>query len=181
MPKWGRVLSASEVVRANVLPVPLKAQVTEPQATASRKTSRVLPPDSAAACQLDRTASALDSLELQQKPSLENEQAIVELGKLLASRLIGAELELSPEVIAQVAQSVLQEARGARRLQVRCSAVDASVLKAVESRLAEHFQAEMSISVDDNLGAGDLIVDSELGQIDARMNTRLDYLIERIR
>jgi flagellar biosynthesis/type III secretory pathway protein FliH len=103
------------------------------------------------------------------------------LACLLAERLLGEQLRLSPSSISTLTETVLREARGAKTLHILASAGDAAYLLTVKSALADQFQAEVEVREEPGLSSGDLIIESELGRTEAKVKIRLDYLLELLR
>jgi flagellar biosynthesis/type III secretory pathway protein FliH len=105
---------------------------------------------------------------------------VVAVAVVLAERLIGAALDLTPVRIADLARSVLDEARGARRARIESHPVDAEVLRRHLSAL----QLEgNTVDVRDNstLARGDLLLHTDLGTIDAKLAPRLGRLAQALR
>lgn len=103
-----------------------------------------------------------------------------ELAKMLAERLLGEELRLEPARIADLAKRALSEARGARSAKIRACAEDARVL---EARLADLGVAAGAVEIaeDESLARGSLVIDTDLGVLDARLAPQLDRLTETLR
>lgn len=106
---------------------------------------------------------------------------LLALGKVLAERLIGEKLALEPQAMSLLATEVLSEARGARRIQLSVSESDLAALRGDLPRLCDWFSADIELGVDPTLRRGDLRISSELGQSDARIDTRLNCLLELLR
>jgi flagellar biosynthesis/type III secretory pathway protein FliH len=103
---------------------------------------------------------------------------ILELGVVLAERLLGEQLRLSQESIASLLMTVLEEARGAKTIVIGASAVDVPQLTAISDLIAEQLHASVEIGEDASLGPGDVLIESELGRLDARVKMRLKHLVE---
>ena len=104
---------------------------------------------------------------------------VVAVAVVLAERLIGAALELTPVRIADLARSVLDEARGARRARIESHPVDAEALRHHLSAL----QLEgNTVDVRDNstLARGELLLHTDLGTIDAKLAPRLERLAQAL-
>ena len=101
----------------------------------------------------------------------------IDVAKLLAERLLGAELTLAPSRIAELAAAALEQTRGARRLRLDANPEDAEPLRAALGELA--IAAE--VTVDAALARGSLVLHTELGDVDARLTPQLDRLAEVLR
>jgi flagellar biosynthesis/type III secretory pathway protein FliH len=109
-----------------------------------------------------------------------NADRVVTAAVVLAERLLGAALELSPERIADLARGVLAEARGARRATIEAHPIDAHVLRAhlPAAGLALH---AVELRENEALARGELLLHTDLGTIDAKLASRLDRLAEALR
>jgi flagellar biosynthesis/type III secretory pathway protein FliH len=105
---------------------------------------------------------------------------VIALAVVLAERLLGAALELAPARIADLARTVLDEARGARRAAVEAHPLDAEALR---SHLSAAQLDPRSVEVRENpsLARGELLLHTDLGTIDAKLAPRLDRLAEALR
>ncbi len=105
---------------------------------------------------------------------------IVALAVLLAERLVGATLEIAPGRIAQLAQGVLAEARGARRATIDAHPDDARHLR---EQLATLGAAAGSVDVrdDPSLARGALRLHTDVGTLDAQLAPRLERLAVALR
>ena len=104
---------------------------------------------------------------------------VVAVAVVLAERLIGAALELTPARIADLARSVLDEARGARRARIESHPVDAEALRRHLSAL--QLEGD-TVEVRDNvtLARGELLLHTDLGTIDAKLAPRLERLAQAL-
>jgi flagellar biosynthesis/type III secretory pathway protein FliH len=109
------------------------------------------------------------------------EAQLLGLASVLAERLIGEQLRVSPATISRLAEEVLREARGARKITIFCAPDAKASLLSAAPRLAEVFASTIDVQQDASLGEGDLIIESELGQIVAKIRSRLDCLLAVLR
>jgi flagellar biosynthesis/type III secretory pathway protein FliH len=105
---------------------------------------------------------------------------VVAVAVLLAERLLGAALELSPPRIADLARAVLDEARGARRATVEAHPLDAEALRSHLSTAGLEVHA-VEVRESEALARGELLLHTDLGTIDAKLAPRLDRLAEALR
>jgi flagellar biosynthesis/type III secretory pathway protein FliH len=101
------------------------------------------------------------------------------LARMLAERLLGAELTLAPERVVELATAALREARGARRARIRANSLDAPLLLSRLHELGMKAEA-LEIVPDDSLERGSLLLDTDLGVLDARIAPQLDRLTEAL-
>lgn len=102
------------------------------------------------------------------------------LAAVLAERLVGRALAADPATIVLLAKSALAEARGARRATILAHPSDAAVL--VE-RLGTAGLPDGTVDVvgDETLNPGSLVVQTELGTVDARLRPQLERLAAALR
>jgi flagellar biosynthesis/type III secretory pathway protein FliH len=105
---------------------------------------------------------------------------VVALSRLLAERLIGRALELTPETIVALAHGVLGEARSARRVHIFVSPAQVPTLEGATAAFDPEGRVH-TITGDASLGAGDIRLETELGTVEARVDNELDRLALRLR
>lgn len=99
----------------------------------------------------------------------------VDLARLLAERVVGAELALSPERVAHMAAALLGEARGAASARIFACREDLAALRATFASL-ELPEGTVSLEEDPSLLRGSLVVESDVGTVDGRLETRFELL-----
>jgi len=99
----------------------------------------------------------------------------VKLATLLAERLLGAALELQPDLIATMAQAALSEARGARRAVIEVCPLDADALRENVAGLGLPPEC-LEVRPNAELGRGSLSLHTDLGTLDARLKPQLEQL-----
>jgi len=104
----------------------------------------------------------------------------VELARLLAERFLGQVLSIDPSSIVRIARGVLDEARGARSLKIHCHETDAPLLRAALAELDPDGRVH-DVVVDTELGRGDLRLETDVGVVDARLGPNIERLAERLR
>ena len=102
----------------------------------------------------------------------------IELALLAAQRIVGAELSLRPERIAEIVRPLLSRIRRARQVSVRVHPDDRSALAQAHALLAEHAELGCAIAIEEdaNLARGGCVVTSDAGILDARLEVRLDAM-----
>ncbi|MEO8179235.1 MAG: FliH/SctL family protein [Deltaproteobacteria bacterium] len=99
---------------------------------------------------------------------------------LLAERLLGEELELSPERIRALARQALKEAAGARQAVIVAHPRDAAELRAGLIGLGAMLDS-IGIEEDTKLTRGQLRVETELGVIEADLKGQLERLAVQLK
>lgn len=102
---------------------------------------------------------------------------LVDLAILLAERLVGEVLCVEPTRIAELAASAIQEARGARRVRIDASPEDVSALRETLGAIGQ----EADVQPDPTLSRGSLVVHTDLGRVDARVEPQLTRLATALR
>lgn len=102
---------------------------------------------------------------------------IVELAVLLAERLVGEAIRVEPARIAELAASAIQEARGARRVRIDACPEDVAALSEALGAIGQ----SADIQPDPTLRRGSLVVHTDLGRVDARLEPQLARLAVALR
>jgi type III secretion system HrpE/YscL family protein len=106
------------------------------------------------------------------------EPQAIEVAMLAAGRVIGQELSSRPELIAQMVAPLLERVRRAKSVVLRVHPDDRAALEPCLASLRDRSElsAALQIETDPQLSRGSIIVVSELGSLDARVETQLDAL-----
>jgi flagellar biosynthesis/type III secretory pathway protein FliH len=104
----------------------------------------------------------------------------VELARAMAERLIGESIVLDPAKIVSMARQTLASARQARQVVVRAHPADAETLRAHLSSLGLE-QAAIEIHADETRTRGSLLLETDLGILDADLTIQLDRLARSLR
>lgn len=102
---------------------------------------------------------------------------VLSLARILAERLVGEALAVAPARIATLLEEAVAEARGARQLRIEACPEDATTVAAL---LGELDASAVAVEAPD-LTRGSLRVRTELGNVDARLEVRLDRLTNALR
>ncbi|MDP9036165.1 MAG: flagellar assembly protein FliH, partial [Myxococcota bacterium] len=105
---------------------------------------------------------------------------VVALAVVLAERLLGAALELDPARIAELARTVVAEARGARRVVFDAHPLDADALRKHLHEAALDLES-LEVREDASLARGGLRLHTDVGTIDAKLTPRLERLAAALR
>jgi flagellar biosynthesis/type III secretory pathway protein FliH len=104
----------------------------------------------------------------------------ISLARLLAERLLGASLAISPEQVVALARQALSEARGAHRLSIVAHPDDASLLAQALPSLGVAVET-VRILPDAERARGSLRIETDIGVLDADLAPQLDRLALRLR
>jgi flagellar biosynthesis/type III secretory pathway protein FliH len=124
-----------------------------------------------------------ESLRLREREARADEASLdraVELSRLLAERLLGRALCVSPGEIAALARQALDEAHGARRIRIRANPMDAEILERVTAEIDPDSRVH-AVVPDPTLRRGDLRLETDVGTVDARVGPGLARLAARLR
>lgn len=122
-------------------------------------------------------AGFLELREADARRTERDRDRLIELAVLLAERLIGDALRVSPSRIAELAASAIQEARGARTVRIDASPDDVEVLRDTLAAVGQI----VDVHPDKALGRGSLVVHTDLGRVDARLEPQLQRLAVALR
>lgn len=103
-----------------------------------------------------------------------------ELARVMAEHLIGEALALDPSKVRSIARQALASARQSRRVLLRAHPQDAEALRADLKSLGLE-RAAIEIHADPSRSRGSLLLDTDLGTIDANLPLQLDRLARSLR
>jgi type III secretion protein L len=153
------------------------AILTEARAAASRIAEDAA--KDAREAEIARVSAELLASRMTEEKRAERElDRIVQVSVLLAERLVGDALRIEPERIAAIAAEALKETRGARRVRIEACAEDVPTLQTLV--------AQLGLDVAETAGApelrrGSLVVHTDLGRVDARLEPQLTRLADALR
>jgi type III secretion protein L len=161
------------VIPAAVFDARLEAEriVDEARARAALEGARAR--EEAREVEIARLAASFVALREREASSLADAQdRIVELAVVLAERVIGEALALEPERVVELARAAIAEARGASRIRIDAHPLDVPALRTMLADVA----ISATVVSDETLGRGSLIVHTDLGRVDARLEPQLARL-----
>jgi flagellar biosynthesis/type III secretory pathway protein FliH len=126
---------------------------------------------------------AAESMRLVEREAHADEASLdrtVELAKLLAERLLGHALSVSPGEIVSLAREALGEARGARRIRIYANPTETEILSQVMTEVDADGRVH-AVVPDPSLRPGDLRLETDVGTVDARLRPGLVKLAARLR
>jgi len=128
---------------------------------------------------LARVAQAVEMLRTQSSWLAEQARAdALEIGFQVARRVLESELRTSPEPLFALVKSALRRAADSRRVAIRLAPDDAAQIQspAGQAGVEGIGAARVEVVADASLQPGDCVVDTDFGQIDGRLETRLSEL-----
>ena len=110
----------------------------------------------------------------------EEADRVIAVAQAVSERLVGHAIESQPSAILEIAREALREARGAREITINAHPDDCDVLK---SHLADLGVPSEIVQIQPStlLSRGDLILHTELGTLNAKLQPRLERLIVALR
>lgn len=130
-----------------------------------------------------RVAAELVALRITEETRATREiDRTIAIATLLAERIVGEALVLDPARIGALAVEALKETRGARKVRIEAAPSDVEALDRILAELAPAVGASV-VAVEPNadLARGSLVVHTELGRVDARLEPQLGRLAEALR
>jgi flagellar assembly protein FliH len=127
---------------------------------------------------LARVAHAVEVLRLQAERLAEQARNdALEVGFLVARRILEAELSTGPEALFSLVRSALKRSGDSRRVVVRVHPDDAPrLVNPVAAGELSSGAASVEVQGDAALEPGDVVVDTDFGRVDGRLRTRLEEL-----
>ncbi|HET9596901.1 MAG TPA: FliH/SctL family protein, partial [Anaeromyxobacteraceae bacterium] len=125
---------------------------------------------------LERVAGAVETLRAQADRLAEQARAdAIEIGFQVARKVLEAELRAGPEALFALVRSAVRRAGESRRVAVRLAPEDAALLASDAARgaLDGVTAARVEWIPDSSLQPGDCLVETDFGQVDGRLGTRL--------
>jgi len=130
----------------------------------------------------ERTSAAVEVLRATaERLAAEARTDALEIGFLVARRILEMELTASAEPLVNLVRSAVRRLGESRRIVVHLSPADAQAMNAiVESRgaqaIAQASISKVEIVADASMGRGDCLVEGDLVTVDGRINARIEEL-----
>lgn len=106
------------------------------------------------------------------------EETMLRLSVRVAEKIVGEQLRLHPDTIVDIVREVLKNIRLGKHLSIQVNQSEAQQVRARVDRLKEALgsSSEIEIVASASVPTGGCVIDSELGIIDARLETQLKCL-----
>ncbi len=126
----------------------------------------------------EAAAALAEALAIRDRALAGSEQEVARVALAAAERLVGDALTLDPARIANIVGDGLARARRARDVIVRVHPDDAPQVELLRAAIATRAgrPASFSVRADPEITRGGCLVETDLGMIDARLETKLDAL-----
>jgi len=127
--------------------------------------------------------AAVEQLEQEAAAAGERHQEeIVQLALAVVSRLVRRPDVVGPETVRSVLQELLPRAAGAQEVIIRLHPEDLAALQGAAGDLSGLVNGGTQVAwvADERIGRGGCVVDTERGQLDARIETRLGRLADSL-
>jgi flagellar assembly protein FliH len=147
--------------------------------------SALLAAEAAQTARLEATIEALEqSVEelslLRGKMMEETEDQLVTLAAAIAKRVIGREISLDPEILLTLAAEGIEALGDRDRVVVRFGFLDRDDLLASMVDRLKRRAPRCEVLQDPSLGPGQCVVESEFGQVDESVDSRLDNVLRAL-
>ncbi|NMB16869.1 MAG: hypothetical protein GX980_07125, partial [Firmicutes bacterium] len=106
------------------------------------------------------------------------EEDLIKLSLLIAEKIVRKEIQLDSEVAKRVLTEAISYLGGATKIFVRVNRRDLPTLEEGEDEIRRLFLEAKAITFveDESIQPGGCIIETDLGRIDARLETRLDLM-----
>ncbi len=125
---------------------------------------------------MEKVSAAVETLRAHADRLAEQARSdAIEIGFQVARKILEVELHHSPEALFALVRAAVRRAGESRRIAVRVSPEDATLLQSDAGRAALDglTSARIELVSDPGLQRGDCAVDTDFGQVDGRLGTRL--------
>ena len=112
----------------------------------------------------------------------DSEQQLLRLSVRIAEKIIGGQLKLHPETIVEIVREALKSVQRGRQLMIQVNEAQASEVRERIARLKELVGSSREIEIvpSTSVSPGGCVIESELGVIDARLETQLKCIEEML-
>lgn len=106
------------------------------------------------------------------------EKDVLELALKIAAKIIGRDLERSPESLVEIVATSIEAARGAKAMVLRVHPEDGKLLREKRPRLMELIGRAVDIAIrdDSDVERGGCVIQTEFGTIDGQIRTQFEML-----
>ena len=103
---------------------------------------------------------------------------LMDLAFKIAEKIIGKQIEIEPQTIISIVKQAMQNVRGSKQLTIRVHPNDAKILKENDEELQEALGRQRMIDIveDKKVNPGGCIIESEIGTVEAQLQTQLERL-----
>jgi flagellar biosynthesis/type III secretory pathway protein FliH len=158
----------------------LDAEALRAEAKADAEAIRRQAFEDGLAAGLGRVSALIDAIARERAALLERgRDDLARLSVAVARKLLGRALDEWPELSVELVARSLRELGSARRVTLRVAPNSVAGVEAALQRLAAQASegVQLTVEADDALAEGDVILDSELGRIDARLDVQYERIV----
>lgn len=133
---------------------------------------------------LNQFSSALSEISrLRKQIYADTEAEIVELALSIARKIVGCEIETNPGLIAGVLTQALEKVETHQNVSVRINPKDLDFIKYSDLQVADTIESPEAIKIieDPAISRGGCLVQTESGEIDARIEKQINVIEEAFR
>lgn len=126
-----------------------------------------------------RSAEEIARAKLQAGQIISDAQKdVLELALMCANKIIGRDLERSPELVLEIVANCTEAARSSKAMVIKVNPEDGKLLRAKNPRLMELIGRTVDVSIrdDNDVERGGCIIRTEYGTIDGQIRTQIDML-----
>ena len=99
----------------------------------------------------------------------------------IAEKILGEQLRLEPDSVCSIVEQCLRAWPGPRQVRLRVNPADVPRLQSALPRLRGASSATLQICSDPEVAAGGCLLESELGEVDGRLEVQLSRLAEALK
>jgi flagellar biosynthesis/type III secretory pathway protein FliH len=133
---------------------------------------------------LDSLRAALSQLEnIRTQTYRQIEKEVVELALAIARKVVCREIETDREIVLDVAREALARIEDPGKIKIKMNPVDLQFINETKYQLSDligHIDS-VSLEAEDNIQSGGCIIESNLGEIDARIENQIKAVEESFR
>jgi len=118
----------------------------------------------------------IETREIREKVWRETEKDLLRLAVRLAERIVGREIEKDDKTIVEIISSALQNARQQEKLTVRVNPKDLPTIEKETENFSSGRIRFIDFVADPRVASTGCLIESEVGTIDARLETQLRVL-----
>lgn len=140
-----------------------------------------------ATAQLQHASQTLTNLiasinENQQQTIKQSETFCLSLIFSMVEKIVSTMSEQQKELVQVVLMRVLKEAEVAGRVKILVNPRDLASIQEMEGELRHHIPdlKELGVSADESVAAGGCIIDTDMGKLDASINTQLKEMTDKL-
>jgi type III secretion protein L len=121
-------------------------------------------------------SNLIESREIREKVWRETEKDLLRLAVRLAERIVGREIERDDKTVTEIVSTALQNARQQEKLTVRVNPKDLPAMEREAERFSSGRIRFIDFVADPRVESTGCLIESEVGTIDARLETQLRVL-----